>query len=65
VREQFWEHVVAREEAAWTTDFRQLQEAGIALPSPETLADNHVSIKLWQIIDQPAAGAFLSASSIT
>jgi hypothetical protein len=24
VREQFWEHVVAWEEAPWTTDFRRL-----------------------------------------
>lgn len=54
VREQFWEHVVAWEEAPWTTDFRRLQEAGIALPAPETLNDDQVSMKLWEIIDQLA-----------
>src|SRR5215472_16882683 len=54
VREQFWHHVVAWEEAPWTTDFRRLHEAGIALPAPETLADDQVPMKLWEIIDQLA-----------
>lgn len=54
VREQFWEHVVAWEEAAWTTDFLQLQEAGIALPAPDALNDDQVSMKLWEVIDQLA-----------
>jgi hypothetical protein len=44
VREQFWEHVLAWEEAPWTTDFLQLQEAGIALPAPDTLDDDQVSM---------------------
>ena len=54
VREQFWEHVVAWEEAPWTTDFLQLQESGIALPAPETLGDDQVSMKLWEVIDHLA-----------
>lgn len=54
VREQFWEHVVAWEEAPWTTDFLQLQEAGIALPAPDALNDDQVSMKLWEVIDQLA-----------
>ncbi|HXJ91548.1 MAG TPA: hypothetical protein VMT20_01540 [Terriglobia bacterium] len=54
VREQFWEHVVQWEEAPWTTDFDRLQEAGIGLPAPETLADDQVSMKLWEIIDHLA-----------
>jgi hypothetical protein len=54
VREQFWEHVLAWEEAPWTTDFLQLQEAGIALPAPDTLDDDQVSMKLWEVIDQLA-----------
>jgi hypothetical protein len=52
VREQFWEHVVDWEEAPWTTDFQRLQQAGVALPPPETLDDDQVSMKLWEIIDQ-------------
>ena len=52
VREQFWEHVVQWEEAPRTTHFRCLQQAGIALPAPETLDDDQVSMKLWEIIDQ-------------
>jgi hypothetical protein len=54
VREQFWEHVVGWEQAPWTTDFQRLQQAGIALPPAETLDDDQVSMKLWEIIDQLA-----------
>jgi len=40
VREQFWEQVVAWEEAPWTTNFKQLEEKGVALPAPVTLNDD-------------------------
>jgi len=60
-REQFWEQVVAWEEAPWTTHFKQLEEKGVALPAPETLDDDQVSMKLWEVIHHLASlRAFLS-----
>jgi hypothetical protein len=54
VRGQFWEHVVAWEEAPWITNFQQLERKGVALPAPETLDDDQVSMKLWEVIDHLA-----------
>jgi len=54
LREQFWEQVVVWEEAPWTTHFKQLEEKGVALPAPETLDDDQVSMKLWEVIDHLA-----------
>ena len=51
VAEAFWKHVVAWEEAPWTTNFKQLEEAGIDLPDPERLDDLEISAKLWQVIE--------------
>jgi hypothetical protein len=31
--EAFWKHVVDYEEAPWTTNFQQLENAGVSLPS--------------------------------
>ena len=50
VAEQFWEYVVAYEKAPWTTNFKQLEEAGIELPAPETLDDEQLAKKLWEVI---------------
>ena len=50
VAEQFWEYVVAYEKAPWTTNFKQLEEAGIELPAPETLDDEQLTKKLWEVI---------------
>jgi hypothetical protein len=50
VAEQFWEQVVAYEKAPWTTHFKQLEEAGIQLPAPETLDDEQLNKKLWEVI---------------
>lgn len=54
VREGFWNYVVAWEEAPWTTHFKQLEEAGVRLPRPETLDDSELSLKLWEVIDKLA-----------
>ena len=32
VEEGFWKHVVDYEEAPWTTNFQQLENAGVSLP---------------------------------
>jgi hypothetical protein len=50
VAEQFWEQVVAYEKAPWTTNFKQLEESGMELPGPETLNDEQITKKLWEVI---------------
>jgi hypothetical protein len=50
VEEGFWKHVVDYEKAPWTTNFKQLEEAGIELPAPETLNDEQITKKLWEVI---------------
>jgi len=50
VTEGFWKHVVDYEKAPWTTNFQQLEEAGIQLPAPETLNDEQLTKKLWEVI---------------
>jgi hypothetical protein len=50
IAEQFWEQVVAYEKAPWTTHFKQLEQAGIELPAPETLDDEQLTKKLWEVI---------------
>jgi hypothetical protein len=50
ITEQFWEQVVAYEKAPWTTNFKQLGEAGMELPAPETLNDEQLTKKLWEVI---------------
>jgi hypothetical protein len=39
VEEGFWKHVVDYEEAPWTTNFQQLENAGVSLPPPDSLKD--------------------------
>lgn len=50
LQEQFWERVVAFEEAEWTTSFDQLVQGGVELPAPEALDDSQLSAKLWDVI---------------
>lgn len=50
VREQFWEHVAAFEEAEWTTSFDQLVQGGMELPPPEEVDDSQLTAKLWEVI---------------
>jgi hypothetical protein len=54
VEESFWKYVVDYEEAPWTTNFQQLEDAGVSLPSPDTLNDEQVTIKLWEVIQKLA-----------
>lgn len=51
VQEQFWQSVLAWETAADTSNFQQLEEDGIALPSPETLSDEQVAEVLSKVIE--------------
>ena len=52
--EAFWEHVVDYEEAPWTTHFHQLESAGVSLPQPDSLNDQELTIKLWEVIHKLA-----------
>src|SRR5450432_3658031 len=54
VEEGFWKHVVDYEEAPWTTHFQQLENAGVSLPPPDSLKDEELTAKLWDIIQKLA-----------
>jgi hypothetical protein len=48
--ESFLKYIVDYEEAPWTTHFRQLEEAGLSLPEPDSLTDHALTSKLWEVI---------------
>lgn len=52
--EAFWKHVVEYEEAPWTTHFQQLESAGVSLPPPDSLDDQQLTAKLWEVIQKLA-----------
>ena len=52
--EAFWKGVVDYEEAPWTTNFQQLEEAGVSLPPPDLLTDQELTPKLWEVIHKLA-----------
>ncbi|MEK6324072.1 MAG: hypothetical protein AABN33_20715 [Acidobacteriota bacterium] len=51
MEEEFLQGVVAYEAAPWTTHFQQLEEAGVELPDPETMDDEKLTAKLWEVIE--------------
>lgn len=51
VSEQFWENVAAWENAADTSDFQRLVEAGVDLPPPDELDDEQLHATLWKVIE--------------
>jgi hypothetical protein len=50
IAEQFWENVLAYEQAEETCHFLLLERAGVELPPPQELDDERISAKLWEII---------------
>jgi hypothetical protein len=54
VEEEFWKQLVDYEEAPWTTNFHQLERAGVSLPPPDSLKDEELTAKLWEVIHQLA-----------
>lgn len=61
VEEEFWEQVVAYEQAEGRQLCDFLTEKGVALPPPDTLDDGQIAAKLREIIDVMALlGAYLT-----
>jgi hypothetical protein len=54
VEEGFWKYVVDYEQAPWTTHFQQLENAGVSLPAPDSLKDEEVTARLWDLIQKLA-----------
>ena len=54
MEESFWKHVVDYEEALWTTHFDQLEIADVSLPPPDSLNDQELRAKLWEVIHKLA-----------
>jgi hypothetical protein len=54
VEEAFWKQLVDYEEAPWTTHFQQLENAGVSLPPPDSLKDEELTSKLWELIQKLA-----------
>ncbi len=54
MEEDFWKHVVEYEESPWTTQFKQLEDAGVSLPAPDSLNDEALTAKLWEVIQKLA-----------
>lgn len=54
MEEKFWKHVVDYEEAPWGTHFHQLESAGVSLPPPDSLHDQELTTKLWEVIHKLA-----------
>lgn len=54
VEEGFWKYIVDYEKAPWTTHFQQLENAGVSLPAPDSLTDEELKAKLWDIIQKLA-----------
>lgn len=52
--EAFWKYVVDYEEAPWTTHFQQLENAGVSLPAPDSLTNDELTAKLWDLIQKLA-----------
>lgn len=54
MEETFWKQVVDYEEAPWTIQFQQLENAGVSLPAPDSLNDEKLTAKLWEVIQKLA-----------
>jgi hypothetical protein len=52
--EAFWKYVVDYEEAPWTTNFQQLENAGVSLPHPDSLKDEELTATLWDVVQKLA-----------
>jgi hypothetical protein len=53
--ELFFNHLLAFDEEDWTSQFAQLEAAGVPLPDPATLRDDEIHTVLWAVIHAMAA----------
>ena len=51
LEEEFLKGVVAYESAPWTTHYQQLEEAGVELSDPDTMDDENLTARLWEVIE--------------
>jgi hypothetical protein len=49
-REQFWQRVMDFENAPLASDFQRLTDAGMQLPEPDTMNDEQLTSKMWEVI---------------
>jgi hypothetical protein len=49
-QEAFWKCVLDFENAPLVSDFQRLIDAGLALPDPDTLEEQELKAKLWEVI---------------
>jgi hypothetical protein len=54
MEEDFWNYIVEYEEAPWTTNLQQLESAGVSLPAPDSMNDQELAAKLWEVIQKLA-----------
>jgi hypothetical protein len=54
VEEAFWEQLVNYEEAPSMACFHQLEIAGVLLPPPDSLQDEELTAKVWEVINMLA-----------
>jgi len=50
-RAQFWLSAAAYEQAPSTTHFQLLEESGIELTAPDSMKDERLATKLWEVIE--------------
>ncbi len=50
VEVQFWEHVLAYEQARPTTLFEELKKAGLSLRPPDEIDEMEIRVRLWEVI---------------